>query len=214
MPYEVDYLTDWQDEATQCKNCKNFKTDGNRAACVPTHKSFEESLALYGECVPNGHCNFFEAKINTKKMVMIACLAAVVILVAIGGYTWLYNPSEVLYNSNEAKANLITNSVVNHQDDINSDAGHILSVESATKRGMVIVRAVDSKAKVPIPGLVTVVAYSSGTQCCTNSDGEMEVPLNSGKTYFPQQQFYKVSETFYPIDYKGRVAIIYLDRRD
>jgi len=62
MSDEVNYQDNWSDKSTQCKNCKNFQSKKGKSACVPEGKSFEEALEEYGECSPNGHCNYFEKK--------------------------------------------------------------------------------------------------------------------------------------------------------
>ncbi|MBU1864727.1 MAG: hypothetical protein KKH94_13805 [Candidatus Omnitrophica bacterium] len=62
MSDEVNYVVNWEDEATQCQNCASFQSHGGKNACVPENKTFEEALEKYGEVSPNGHCNFFEAK--------------------------------------------------------------------------------------------------------------------------------------------------------
>ncbi|MFH1522209.1 MAG: hypothetical protein ABIE43_00125 [Patescibacteria group bacterium] len=62
MSDEVKYVANWDDEATQCKNCNSFQTKEEKNACVPNDKTFEEALTEYGEVSPVGHCNFFEAR--------------------------------------------------------------------------------------------------------------------------------------------------------
>ncbi len=62
MADEVNYIPNWEDEATQCKNCKNFQSKQGKNACVPPDKTFEQALEAYGEVSPNGHCNFFQKK--------------------------------------------------------------------------------------------------------------------------------------------------------
>lgn len=62
MADEVNYTPNWEDEATQCKNCKSFQYKNGKNACVPPGKTFEEALDAYGEASPVGHCNYFEAK--------------------------------------------------------------------------------------------------------------------------------------------------------
>lgn len=62
MSDEVNYVDNWGDETTQCKNCKNFQSKEDKNACVPEGKSFEEALEEYGEVSPTGHCNYFEKK--------------------------------------------------------------------------------------------------------------------------------------------------------
>lgn len=62
MSDDVNYQENWPDEATQCKNCKQFETKDAKNACVPEDKTFEEALSEYGEVSPTAHCNYFEAK--------------------------------------------------------------------------------------------------------------------------------------------------------
>ncbi len=62
MSDEVQFVENWEDEATQCKNCKFFQSQDGKTACVPEDKTFEAALAEFGECSPTAHCNFFEAK--------------------------------------------------------------------------------------------------------------------------------------------------------
>lgn len=62
MSDEVNYQTNWADEATQCKNCKYYQNKNEQHACVPEDKTFEESIAEYGEIQADAHCNYFSAK--------------------------------------------------------------------------------------------------------------------------------------------------------
>lgn len=62
MADDVNFQANWSDEATQCKNCKLFQTQDGKSACVPPDKNFEAALKEFGECAPNGHCNFFTGK--------------------------------------------------------------------------------------------------------------------------------------------------------
>ncbi|MFC1645321.1 hypothetical protein ACFL08_04830 [Patescibacteria group bacterium] len=62
MSDEVNYVENWEDESTQCKNCTSFQNHSGKNACVPPEKSFEEALKEYGEISPTAHCDFFEAK--------------------------------------------------------------------------------------------------------------------------------------------------------
>ena len=62
MSDEVNFQSNWKDEATQCKNCVSFKSQDGKSACVPEDKTFENALKEFGECPPDAHCNFFEAK--------------------------------------------------------------------------------------------------------------------------------------------------------
>jgi hypothetical protein len=59
---DVNYVDNWEDEATQCKNCIVFQSKEGKSACVPEGKSFEEALEAYGEVSPNGHCDYFAKK--------------------------------------------------------------------------------------------------------------------------------------------------------
>jgi hypothetical protein len=59
---EVDYRDDWEDESTQCKNCKNFQEKDQKTACVPEDMTFEAALEEYGEAAPTGHCSYFQPK--------------------------------------------------------------------------------------------------------------------------------------------------------
>lgn len=62
MSDDVNYVDNWEDEATQCKNCIQYQSKEGKNACVPEDKTFEEALDAYGEVNPNGHCNYFEKK--------------------------------------------------------------------------------------------------------------------------------------------------------
>ena len=62
MSEEINYVENWNDEATQCKNCTCFQSHAGKNACVPPEKSFEDALEEYGEVSLNAHCDFFEAK--------------------------------------------------------------------------------------------------------------------------------------------------------
>jgi len=62
MSDEVNYQENWEDENTQCKNCKSYQTQDGKHACVPVDKSFLEALEEYGEASPTGHCDFFKKK--------------------------------------------------------------------------------------------------------------------------------------------------------
>ena len=59
---EVNFKDNWEDASTQCRQCRSFKIENDKSACVPEGESFEEALAAYGECSPTGHCDFFEVK--------------------------------------------------------------------------------------------------------------------------------------------------------
>ena len=62
MSDDVNFVTEWADEATQCKNCKQFQEKDGKTACVPEDETFEAALEEYGACPANAHCNYFEAK--------------------------------------------------------------------------------------------------------------------------------------------------------
>ena len=62
MSDEVNYVENWEDESSQCKNCKQYHSKDGKNAFVPDDKTFEEAIAQYGEVSPGGHCNYFEAK--------------------------------------------------------------------------------------------------------------------------------------------------------
>jgi hypothetical protein len=61
MSEDVQYSSNWPDEATQCKNCKQFQEKDGKSACVSEEKTFDEAVAEYGEIEPAGHCKYFEA---------------------------------------------------------------------------------------------------------------------------------------------------------
>jgi len=62
MSDDVQYVENWADESTQCKNCGQYQSKDGKNVCVPKDKSFAEALSEYGEVNPNGHCNYFEEK--------------------------------------------------------------------------------------------------------------------------------------------------------
>jgi len=62
MSDDVNFVENWEDESTQCKNCKQFQSQGEKNACVPEDKTFEEAIKEYGEVSPNAHCDYFEKK--------------------------------------------------------------------------------------------------------------------------------------------------------
>jgi len=62
MSDEVNYVDNWEDEKSQCKNCKSYQSKEGKNACVPEDKSFEEALEEYGEVSPTSHCDCFEQK--------------------------------------------------------------------------------------------------------------------------------------------------------
>lgn len=59
---DVNYVTDWKEEATRCKNCKSFQKKEGKTACVPPDKTFKQALEAFGEAAPNGHCDYFQKK--------------------------------------------------------------------------------------------------------------------------------------------------------
>ena len=61
MSDDVQFVADWNDEATMCKNCRFYQEKEGKYACVPEGKTFEEAIEAYGEVTPNGHCSYFEA---------------------------------------------------------------------------------------------------------------------------------------------------------
>ena len=47
MAEDVQFSPSWEDEATQCKNCKSFQNQGEKNACVPEGeitKSFKNGI--------------------------------------------------------------------------------------------------------------------------------------------------------------------------
>ena len=62
MSEDVQYVNNWQDEATQCKNCKMYQSQDNKNACVPEDMTFAQAIEKFGEASLDGHCNYFEAK--------------------------------------------------------------------------------------------------------------------------------------------------------
>lgn len=58
----INYVAEWPNENTQCKNCIVFQAKAGKTACVPENKTFEEALEEYGEVSPAGHCNYFAKK--------------------------------------------------------------------------------------------------------------------------------------------------------
>jgi hypothetical protein len=63
MSDDVQYQNDWPDKTTSCRNCNNFQSHDGRNACVPSDKTFEQAVEEYGEVNPDGHCNYFTAKV-------------------------------------------------------------------------------------------------------------------------------------------------------
>jgi hypothetical protein len=59
---DVNFVVNWKNEDTQCKNCKSFKEKDGKTVCVPEDKTFEQALEEYGNCPPEGHCDYFEEK--------------------------------------------------------------------------------------------------------------------------------------------------------
>ena len=44
MADDPNFVPNWNDEATQCKNCKAFQEKEDKKACVPPDMSFEDAL--------------------------------------------------------------------------------------------------------------------------------------------------------------------------
>lgn len=61
-PDNVNYQENWEDEATQCKNCQNYQEKEQKKACVPEDMTFEKALEEYGEISATSHCNYFQEK--------------------------------------------------------------------------------------------------------------------------------------------------------
>ena len=59
---DVNYVANWTEEATQCKNCVSFQSQNGKNACVPPGETFEAALMKFGEALPTGHCDYFTAK--------------------------------------------------------------------------------------------------------------------------------------------------------
>jgi len=60
---DANYIEDWYDETTQCKNCTSFcVVDGKRICLTSTDKTPTEILEESGETPPNSHCDYFQAK--------------------------------------------------------------------------------------------------------------------------------------------------------
>jgi len=62
MANEVNYVPQWDDEQSQCKNCKSFQSHKGKNACVPPDKTFEQAIEAFGQVSPTGHCDYFEKK--------------------------------------------------------------------------------------------------------------------------------------------------------
>jgi len=62
MSDDVNYVADWNNKSTQCKNCVSFQSKDGKNTCVPEDKNFEQALDEYGEVSPSGHCNYFRTK--------------------------------------------------------------------------------------------------------------------------------------------------------
>lgn len=62
MSNEVNYQENWNEEKTQCRNCKFFQVKDGKNACVPVNMNFEEAIDKFGEVSSAGHCNFFEKR--------------------------------------------------------------------------------------------------------------------------------------------------------
>lgn len=48
---EADFVAQWENEATQCKNCTSFKISGHQSFCTEAQS----------EVPANGHCDFFQS---------------------------------------------------------------------------------------------------------------------------------------------------------
>lgn len=59
---EVNYVDNWGDASSQCRECRYFQIEESKSVCVPAGKTFAEALSEYGECSPTGHCDYFEGK--------------------------------------------------------------------------------------------------------------------------------------------------------
>ncbi len=62
MSDEVNYQENWDDEQTQCKNCKSFQVKDGKNACVPADMNFEEAIDKFGEVSSTGHCDSFKKR--------------------------------------------------------------------------------------------------------------------------------------------------------
>ena len=60
MSDEVNYQENWNDEQTQCKNCKSFQAKDGKNACVPEDMDFEKAIEEHGEVSPAGHYDGFK----------------------------------------------------------------------------------------------------------------------------------------------------------
>ena len=49
---EADYIADWSNEGTQCRDCTSFSLRNGRSYC-------DEAK---GEISPDGHCDYFKSK--------------------------------------------------------------------------------------------------------------------------------------------------------
>ncbi|MBU2101140.1 hypothetical protein KKH05_00215 [Patescibacteria group bacterium] len=44
MSDEVQFKDNWEDEATQCKNCGRYQVKDGKHGCVPKDKTFKEAF--------------------------------------------------------------------------------------------------------------------------------------------------------------------------
>jgi hypothetical protein len=59
---DSEYVNEWGNEATQCKNCSSFYNQEDVCVCVTSNdKTFEELLEENGEISPEGHCDYFKS---------------------------------------------------------------------------------------------------------------------------------------------------------
>ena len=60
---DSEFVSEWDNEATQCKNCASFRSRDGQSICQTTDdKLFEEILEENGETAPNSHCDYFQSK--------------------------------------------------------------------------------------------------------------------------------------------------------
>lgn len=48
---EADFVSTWENEATQCRNCTSFRINGSSTFCTEAQS----------EVPPIGHCDFFQS---------------------------------------------------------------------------------------------------------------------------------------------------------
>jgi hypothetical protein len=59
---DSDFKSEWENEATQCKNCKSFRVKDGKSIClIVDDKTFEEILDENGETAPTSHCDYFQS---------------------------------------------------------------------------------------------------------------------------------------------------------